>query len=80
MEREITKTEEFRLGEDKIEVNYSDLSSGFAFRMWVNGNVGPWETYYRGVYVWEGYGLAMPYWDGFLPTLVPFKITAAEQV
>ena len=61
--------------EDIVTVEIIDTEKEFKWRLIVNDNASPWTTYFQGILVFMGYGVATDYWNGAFEAMKPFKIT-----
>ena len=82
MLKEVTKTEHFFLnhsqGTDLLKVEYSDLPSGWHWRLRVNDQVTAWGNSRTDLLFLNGYCVASEYNDGFKPW-TPFRITYTKE-
>lgn len=69
---------EYHFGTTKVEVEFVDDEQSTKWRLIVDGNASDFSGYYSGILVHKGFGLATAYWEGTLPSLVPFKITVPD--
>lgn len=69
----------YHFGEDRVEAEISEDGQGWV-RLTVNGDMSDKYTYYRGILVHMGYGLASEYWSSVLPVETPFKIVTADKI
>ena len=59
---------------DEVTVEVIDDSKGMRWRLIVNKKESDWHSYYPGIMVFEGFGVASAYWDGTFKEFVPFRI------
>jgi hypothetical protein len=72
---EVTEANHFFLGKDQVTVEISDLSSGWHWRLVVNGVGGNWGGGRTDILFLNGYAVVSEYFsDGIVPWM-PFHIT-----
>ena len=82
-EQKLTVTDNrlFRGHGHMVRVQVSDTKTRFAWRMRVGrGKCSGWYSYYEGILVHDGYGLATAYWEGCFKEFVPFKIMPTTEI
>lgn len=82
MDRLVTESKAWVLGEDEIKVEISDTDRGSWYRLVVNGSCSAWEkddTQWNGPLIWACYGVATPFWEGLFRPFVPFKLSYAKE-
>jgi hypothetical protein len=78
-EYEVTKAEHFHLGNDHIVVEYSDLESGWYWRLIVNGKATSWSGFYANFICLNGYAIISEYYSGNIKPWIPFLVTYATE-
>lgn len=61
-------------GDVKVVVEIHNTKVRFAWRLVVNDNPSKWYGSGWNLIAHEGYAVAAPYWQGYLPVHRPFKI------
>jgi hypothetical protein len=79
-EYEVTKAERFQLRDDKIVIEYSDLPSGWHWRLRVNDKVTSWAGLRADLLYLDCYVVVSPYFEGTgLISERPFYINYAME-